>query len=489
MSQKKNGEGRFLPYDLFHIILPHLDTHVIYALLSSSRIMHGVYDEESIIRAQYNVLQGSKLYTELIHLVSKLFTGEERTRKVAEYQNKQEEGAEKISAAMKNPTVMHYYNSVATSEGREKLQRMGREKTLHTQGMDAFGMSAKALEDLLAFAQEIYTYGRYPECRELLRFIRSLDPSRFRSNETVSWGLLLCEILCAQNRLGSGKWQDAINTLHVLQDNLDFSKLELGTYFAALHYALIPCLALETSLGREKLLELYLSERYLGVICAHAPYLLRYAIVALLTTKLARGRGQNVRNLPWMRDLIYAFEYGEFYQDYTDPILTCFKKLYVDCDFFTLPALLGPMEEILFADPFTQLHAVETLAVTRRQIMEDLCRVYSAVPLSFVSDQLGIEPEDVEKWVMGVLRIGNLRGKVVEGVVHMERDSSALPTAASLLLQKTKMLTLRLQTLQHTYQEAGWKSRREVREGEDPTPSSKGVGFPPVPRRTSSFGT
>ena len=64
-----------------------------------------------------------------------------------------------------------------------------------------------------------------------------------------------------------------------------------------------------------------------------------------------------------------------------------------------------------------------------------MCIAQYRSPLFRISSELNTG--DVEKWVMDrVDRIGNLRGKVVDGMVHMERDSSAFPTAAYLLLRK-----------------------------------------------------
>ena len=97
MSHTKNGKGSFLPYDLFHIILHHLEypcdlCTCVFIAHHASSIRRGKYHSS----ADTYVLQGSKLYTELIRLPPKL--SPERAvdaESTAAYRHKLSEGAGK----------------------------------------------------------------------------------------------------------------------------------------------------------------------------------------------------------------------------------------------------------------------------------------------------------------------------------------------------------------------------------------------------------
>lgn len=194
-------------------------------------------------------------------------------------------------------------------------------------------ITGEMVESLYKYAKLLFECGNYGQVEagapmgaaEFLAVYRMLAKDASGDNSlSAMWGKLAAEILLE-------KWDDAIDTFKKLREIIDTKQfanplLQLEQRTWLIHWALFVCLKPELSVlpnGRNEMIDLFFSERYLQTIQTNCPHMLRYLAVAVITAPLQR------RNV--IRELVKLIQQER--EIYSDPITGFIECLLVHFDF------------------------------------------------------------------------------------------------------------------------------------------------------------
>jgi len=264
-----------------------------------------------------------------------------------------------------------------------------------------------------------YSCGTYEAASELLYRFRVLSTD----NDKVSyatWGRLACEIL-------SMNWETALEELQKVREMID-AKLantplaQLQHRTSLVHWALFPLFNYDKA--REPLLDLFFNAGYINTIQAHAPWMLRYLTVAVITN---RGRAKNAGiQQKQMKDIVRIVKQEAY--EYQDPVTRFVHALAIDFDFEEAQRQLVLAEEILRSDFFLVAHADDFVDSARHLIFESYCKIHSRIALKDLSARLGLNKDEAEKWIVNLIRDTRLDAKIdyKEGTVVMNHPPSSV---------------------------------------------------------------
>ncbi|KNH09275.1 eukaryotic translation initiation factor 3 subunit E [Perkinsela sp. CCAP 1560/4] len=434
-----------LPYDLTDTTLSYVDRHLAITLLDTMQTNKSPYSEKSLLHAQYKLCTGTQLYSDLIDLAEDVVPEEKLSDAQSEYKLKQEALAAERDRLLLGEGVSKYKAFLSTEENKVRYQKMCDDTSIATRGLEVFELKDDNLKEIFHFAQSVYQYGQYGECRSILRFLAFVKPSQYRYDEKRMWGQLACEILCAKHGDEGVKWQDAIRSLNAIMDSLEHVKRPVFTTIRCLHWGLFTHLLSGVPQGRDQLIELFLNEKNFSIIFSHAQHLLRYVLVCLMTTRTLWLRG-NAHGHPMVRELVQVLKDINF--EYSDPIVEMFSALFIMCDTKRAIDVLASAVTTVRNDVFLKPYAEEFLETARRQIFEDYCKTHGRVSLRHIATSIGIASEEAEKWVVNVLRNSKMNGRIHEEngnvFVVTERQTIALSEA---ITEKSSAIVTRLQSL------------------------------------------
>ena len=217
-------------------------------------------------------------------------------------------------------------------------------------------------------------------------------------NTSAHWGKLASDIL-------TGRWDVALEELNTLRDAIDSRSPTslLATASAAANNLPEPALGqlhsrtwlVHWSLfvyfnhpqGRTLLLETFLSPTYLNTIQTSCPWILRYlAAAAILSRKAAAGPAaagatplsSRVRNA--IREVVKVIQTEEY--QYSDPVTSFLKELYIEFDFEAAQKELSLAEEVVGNDFFLNEFKDEFLDNARYLISEAYCRIHQKIDIA-----------------------------------------------------------------------------------------------------------
>lgn len=216
---------------------------------------------------------------------------------------------------------------------------------------------------------------------------------------SAHWGKLASDIL-------TGRWEVALEELNSLREIIDTrSSATLAAISAAANNLPDPALAqlhsrtwlLHWSLfvyfnypqGRTLLLENFLSPTYLNTIQTSCPWVIRYVTAAaILSRKVAAGVNtgsapvsSRVRNA--IREVVKVIQMEEY--QYSDPLTSFLKELYVEFDFEAAQKELSLAEEVVGRDFFLNDFKDEFLDNARYLISEAYCRIHQKINIAYVA--------------------------------------------------------------------------------------------------------
>jgi translation initiation factor 3 subunit E len=146
---------------------------------------------------------------------------------------------------------------------------------------DAYGVTPDHIEALYDWAKFRYECGEYDVAASLLGYYRTLAPMDSARSVGALWGKFAAEIL-------NTRWDEAALDRELLRGALskagrgtDAEVLQQRTWL--LHWSLF--VFANHPKGREALIDFYLQESNLNTIQLNAPWLLRYLVAVVLTSK------------------------------------------------------------------------------------------------------------------------------------------------------------------------------------------------------------
>lgn len=322
------------------------------------------------------------------------------------------------------------------------------------------GIGTAHVDALFNYAKFQFECGNYGAAAELLYHYSNLGTDATKVLSSL-WGRLAAQIL-------TQSWDAALESLHRLRVAVDSEDLlhapaaeQVGRRAWLLHWALFVYFNHES--GRNGLVDLFFTDRYLNAAQTVAPHLLRYAAVAAVVNRRRRGA---------LRDLARVVEQEAY--EYSDPITEFVRRLFTDCDYEGAREALAEAIPVMEGDFFVAALAREFADASRLLVFESYCRVHERVDLGLLSEKLGLDASDAaaaavaasaastsgadektsedasadaaEAWIVDLIRTARLRARV-DSKARAVVIASALPSVQDQLIETVKGLTQRTQVL------------------------------------------
>ncbi|KAG9024032.1 eukaryotic translation initiation factor 3 subunit E [Tulasnella sp. UAMH 9824] len=437
-------------YDLTTKIIPYLDRHLVFPLLSFLS-EHEIFPAEELIKAQYELATNTHMVDYIASLYQQIHPGEEFS---ADFLKKREdavatnarlsEETDPVMSVIQNPEV-------AQNLRQDKLQNFNYLK-------ETFGVTPEQIIALYNMGQFQFSIGAYSAAADYLYHFRIL----YTQNDlllSAQWGKLASEIL-------SGEWDKALDELNKLKDFIEsglplpainapatanapgsaaLTQLQARTWL--MHWSLFVYFNAED--GRSALLETFLNSTYLNTMQTSCPWLLRYlAAASIISRKGTAAASRTVRtSLPTIVKLIQAEQY-----QYSDPITTFLTDVYVDFDFEQAQKSLKDAETVLDSDFFLWEFKGEFLENARYVVSEAYCRIHQRIDIADLSARLNLSPSEGEKWIVNLIRDSDSRSSLAgDAKIDLEQNviSTSKPSVPvyQSIIEKTKGLAFRTQVL------------------------------------------
>ncbi|KAH9979850.1 eIF3 subunit 6 N terminal domain-containing protein [Lactifluus volemus] len=425
-------------YDLTRTIIPYLDRHLVFPLLTH-------------LHEAYELAKGTNMVDYIVSLYEQLNPDSDvpeefaakRAKAVAINEQLQQE-AQAVLDVIENPDF-------AQALRQDKIQNLAYLK-------DNYSLTLEQITALYNFGKFQYTYGNYSGAADYLYHFRVLSTDT-DLNMSAHWGKLASDIL-------TGKWDTALEELNTLRETLDarasaaplvsavpshvepLATLHSRTWFV--HWSLF--VYFNHPAGRTLLLETFLAPAYLNTIQSAAPWILRYLAVAAVLSRRAQASGatttapvsSRVRHA--IREVVKVVQLEEY--QYSDPVTKFLKELYVEFDFEAAQHQLQLAERVVGNDFFLSEYREDFLDNARYLITEAYCRIHQRIDIADLSARLNLSPEEGEKWIVNLIRdtrmAADAKIDLEKNVIEIHRP--ALPIYQS-VIEKTRGLSIRTQAL------------------------------------------
>jgi len=298
------------------------------------------------------------------------------------------------------------------------------------------------VESLYKYGKLLFECGNYGQVEagapmgaaEFLAVYRMLakDSSSYNCLSAM-WGKLAAEILLE-------KWDDAIDTFKKLREVIDtrhfenpLHQLEQRTWL--IHWALFVYLKPELAAypnGRNEMIDLFFSERYLQTIQTNCPHMLRYLAVAVITAPLQR------RNV--IRELVKLIQQER--ETYSDPITGFIECLLVLFDFDSAQEKLKQCAKLLEGDYFLGSLAKNFAEDGKKYLFDTYCRLHQCIDIKMLAGKLDMPEDEAEVWLVSLVRQGRLDAKIDSGK-HQVIIAAHKPSVYQQVMVKTKNLCFR----------------------------------------------
>jgi translation initiation factor 3 subunit E len=236
---------------------------------------------------------------------------------------------------------------------------------------DSRQISLEQINALYHFGQYQYSLGAYGDAANFLYHFLIFSPSH-DLNLSAHWGKLASNILL-------GQWETALTEVKDLRDIIDsqsspLTQLQARTWL--LHWSLFVFFNLGETL--QGLLDMFLTPSYLNTIQTSSPHLLRYAVAAAIISR----RSSKTSRRDHIRELTRIAQMEEY--QYSDPVTSFLKDLFVDFDFEKAQQRLKVAEEVVRNDFFLSGFADEFVENARWLISELFCRIHQRIDIRCV---------------------------------------------------------------------------------------------------------
>jgi len=289
-----------------------------------------------------------------------------------------------------------------------------------------YEVTASEVDTLYKVAKFHFDCGNYSGAAEYLFHFRALNQNP-EKNFSALWGKFAAEILM-QN------WEDALKDMQILKEIIDsknfttpLKQLQQRTWL--IHWSLF--VFFNHPNGRNGIIDLFFSERYLNAIQTTCPHILRYLTTAVITNK----RRRNV-----LKDLVKVIQQESY--TYRDPITEFLEALYVNFDFEGAQVKLRECEKVLVNDFFLVSCRDEFIENARLFIFETYCRIHQCIDIGMLAEKLNMDQESAERWIVNLIRNARLDAKI-DSKANTVIMGSQYPSIYQKVIEKTKGLSFR----------------------------------------------
>lgn len=172
--------------------------------------------------------------------------------------------------------------------------------------------------------------------------------------------------------------KDIIDNPHGTSMDKPIAQLQARTWL--LHWSLFVFWNLGEGQGHQGLLEMFLSPPYLNTIQTSCPHLLRYLVAAAVISRRATRPIGSRQNRDPIRELVRIVQMEEY--QYTDPVTSFLKDLYVDFDLDQAQQKLTVAESVVRGDFFLSGFADDFVDNARWLISEVFTRIHQRIDIS-----------------------------------------------------------------------------------------------------------
>lgn len=290
---------------------------------------------------------------------------------------------------------------------------------------------------LFDFGQFQFRCGQYGPAADMLYQFRVLSTDNDKVSAST-WGKLASEIL-------STNWDSAVDEIKNVREGID-SKLfnnpraQLDHRTMLIHWSLFPLFNYDAA--REPILDMFFSPAYIHTIQTSCPWILRYLIASVIT---GRNRARNSSSQQKHLKDIVRYVRQEAYE-YVDPVTQFIHALFIAHDFEAAREALHLADEVCTSDFFLSSSAEAFVDAARYLICESYCKIFSRMNIRDLSEKLGLNPDDGEKWIVNLIRDTRLDAKIdsQDGTVIMNHPPN---NVYQQVIEKTKGGFFRTQVL------------------------------------------
>lgn len=189
-----------------------------------------------------------------------------------------------------------------------------------------------------------------------------------------------------------------------------------------IHWVLFPFFNYEPA--RDTICELLFSAPFINTIQTACPWILRYLAAAVITNRnRTKNTGQYQKQL---KDIIRIVKQETY--EYTDPVTSFIKALYIDFDFEAAQQKLSLADAVLQSDFFLAGSADPFVEAARHLISESYCKIHQRIDIKDLSARLGLNQDEGEKWIVNLIRDTRVDAKIdyKEGTVVMNHPPSSV---------------------------------------------------------------
>ena len=423
-----------MEHDLTGVISEFLDRHMVIPLLdfvSEHPNMAGVYNQEDIAKAKLDLLSNTGMVDYAIETHVALYGTDPPEHLVTQ--------RDRVLVALENlgldvaPMIKLLSDQELISELREKSQfNMEYLSEEH-------GITPEIVEASYEFGKFQFDCGLYQDTAVLMQVYRMLMDGKNPEREFFAlWGKFAGDIL-------SQNWDAAIEDINLLKEAIDsngravqlnpLQQLQQRTWL--IHWSLF--VFFKHPDGRNGIIDMFFSDKYLNTIQTNCPHILRYLTVAVITNK----RRRNV-----LKELVKVIQQETY--AYTDPITEFVECLYVNFDFEGAQDMLQKCEDTLKHDYFLVDTLEDFLEDARRTIFETYCRIHQVIDISMLANKLNMDEYNAEKWVVNLIRNARMDAKIDSQANQVIMDVS-VPSVYEQVVDSTKNLMIRSSALAQNY--------------------------------------
>ncbi len=398
-------------HDLLPKLIPHLDRHLIFPLLE---FLSGQEDDDSseITKTKYELLK----HTNMTDYVKSLWQEINNSDEVPdEFVKKREEVLQRLSLFTEETTRIDEIINDESVVSNLRSDKVANLKFLEQQ----HGVTIEMVDMLYDFGRFQYSCGSYASAAHLLDQFRILSTDNDKA-ASATWGKLASDILRTS-------WEVVMEEVNKVKESIDtklfnnpLAQLQHRTWL--IHWALFPFFNYE--LARDIITELFFSAPFINTIQTNCPWILRYLSAAVITNRSrTRNTGQYQKQL---KDLVRVVRQEGY--EYSDPVTSFIKALYIDFDFEEAQKTLVEAEEILKGDFFLSSTAETFVEAARHLISESYCKIHERIDIRDLSARLGLGQDEGEKWIVNLIRDTRMDGKLdyQEGTVLMNHPANSV---------------------------------------------------------------
>eukprot|EP01118_Nematostelium_gracile_P001417 TRINITY_DN11448_c0_g1_i1.p1 TRINITY_DN11448_c0_g1~~TRINITY_DN11448_c0_g1_i1.p1 ORF type:complete len:473 (-),score=119.10 TRINITY_DN11448_c0_g1_i1:23-1327(-) len=404
-------------YDLTHTMAPYIDLHLlipIFEFLEKKEI----YKEEDILKEKIRLLLER---TNMIDFAAELYQQVYNKPMPAEMMTKRDEVVNQLEQFAKECGTLA--NLV---DDEQLVAKLRAEKLFTVQYLqENYQITAEQVDALYRFAKFKFDCGDYKGAYNYLSCFRLLNTNP-EKNLKATWGHLAAAIW-------QGNYDEGLKDIQTLRELIDsknqppLKQLQQRTWL--IHWSLFVFFNHQN--GRNAIIDLFFSERYLNTIQTSCPHILRYLTAAVITNK----RRRNV-----LKDLVKVIQQESY--TYRDPITEFLEALYVNFDFEGAQLKLRECDKVLVNDYFLIGWRNEFIENARLFIFETYCRIHQCIDISMLAEKLNMDSEAAEKWIVNLIRNAKLDAKIdsQKNTVIMGSQYSSIYQK---VIEKTKGLSFR----------------------------------------------